>query len=164
MRKVLLFILMYIIWLFLTWPFSPMNIQDIIAGIIVAFAVILFLQKQPEGETKNYFELQRYFWGVIYIPVLIFYMIIANFDVLYRVLHPDMPIKPGIVKIKTQLSSSIARAILCNSITLTPGTLSVDIIDDTIYVHWINISEDKIAGCTEKIAGKFEKILKRIFE
>lgn len=155
---------MYIIWLFLTWPFSPLNIQDIIAGIVVVFMVVLFLPKQPEGDTKSYFELKRYYWAIIYIPVLIFYMVLANFDVLYRVLHPDMPIKPGIVKIKTQLSSRMARAILCNSITLTPGTLSVDIIDDIIYVHWINVSEDEITRATEKIAGRFERILKRIFE
>ena len=53
---------------------------------------------------------------------------------------------------------------LCNSITLTPGTLSVDIVEDIIYVHWINISEDTIPAATEKIAGRFERILKRIFE
>ncbi len=163
MRKLFLFISMYIIWLFLTWPFFPLNIQDIIAGIIVALIVVLFFGETSK-ETKKFFEIKRYFWGINYIPVLIYYMVLANFDVLYRVLHPDMPISPGIVKIKTGLKSSIARTILCNSITLTPGTLSVDIIDNIIYVHWINVSEHEIEGATQKIAGRFERILKRIFE
>lgn len=163
MKRIYMFILLYIVWLFLTWPFSPVRGQELIIGVIVVgFAVLLF------GKNGNisgkYFEAKRYLWGLTYLPILFYYMIIANFDVLYRVLHPDVPINPGIVKVKTGLKNRIARAVLCNSITLTPGTLSVDIVEDKIYVHWINITDKKIADATSKIVGRFENILKKVFE
>ena len=163
MRNIFLFIMMYVIWLFLTWPFSPLKIQELIAGLFVALCVVLLFRKDKRIDVK-FLNIKRWLWGLTYILVLIYYMIVANLDVLYRVLHPDLPISPGIVKITTNLKSPLARAILCNSITLTPGTLTVDIIGDVIYVHWINISEKTIKTVTSKISGRFEKILMKVFE
>jgi multicomponent Na+:H+ antiporter subunit E len=92
-------------------------------------------------------------------------MVKANFDVLYRVLHPQMPIKPGIVKIKTNLKTDSGITALANSITLTPGTMTVDLTDDGfLYVHWINVRSDDIEQATKIIAGTFEWFIKRIFE
>lgn len=163
MKRVFLFIAMFLIWTMLAWPFSPLKVQDLIAGAAVA-GFVVFLLGEKSRKKGGYLDIKRYFWGLMYIPVLVYYMVLANLDVLYRVLHPKIPINPGIVKVRTQLTRPIARAILCNSITLTPGTLSVDIIGDTIYVHWINISEKTVATVTEKISGRFEAILKKVFE
>jgi multicomponent Na+:H+ antiporter subunit E len=107
---------------------------------------------------------QRYFWFILYLIIFIWECIKANFDVAYRVLHPAMPIKPGIVKVKLSLKTNIAKTILANSITMTPGTITVDLIDDTLYVHCIYISSTDPKEYSEKIAGKFEKYIKRIFE
>ena len=74
-----------------------------------------------------------------------------------------MPIKPGIVIIKTGLKSDIAKMILANSITLTPGTFTLDIVDDTLLIHWINVRTENIAEATEIIGEKFEKYLRVIF-
>jgi multicomponent Na+:H+ antiporter subunit E len=85
--------------------------------------------------------------------------------VVYRVFHPKMPINPGIVKVRTNLKSKSGRVILCNSITLTPGTLSVDIDKDGyIYIHWINVMSQDIEEASKLIVVNFEKILMRIFE
>ncbi len=62
-----------------------------------------------------------------YLFVFIWEMIKANLHVAYIVIHPMLPIKPGIVKIKTNLTKGSALTVLANSITLTPGTMSVDI-------------------------------------
>ena len=132
-------------------------------GIVVVLLTIIFLKPLPGGSHKL-LEGKRYYWALKYLPVLFFYMVKANFDVLYRVLHPEMPINPGIVTVKTGLKDPMARAILCNSITLTPGTLSVDIIEDKIYVHWINVTESSTDNRSQKIAGRFEELLVRIFE
>ena len=90
----------------------------------------------------------------------------ANIDVAYRVIHPDMPINPGIVKVKTSLKSETGLTFLANSITLTPGTLTVDIDKEngSLYVHWIDVKNKDVKGATEKIVKKFEKILTEIFE
>ncbi|GAH99268.1 unnamed protein product, partial [marine sediment metagenome] len=86
-------------------------------------------------------------------------------DVAYRVLHPRLPIKPGIVKVKTSLKTPTGRVALANSITLTPGTLSVEITEEGyLYVHWIMVRTTDIKEATERIVRKFEPILKEIFE
>ena len=83
---------------------------------------------------------------------------------MYRVIHPKMPVKPGIVKVKSSLKTDIGKVFLANSITMTPGTITVDIIDDYFYVHWIYVYSKDPAIYTQKILGRFEKYLKRIFE
>ena len=81
-------------------------------------------------------------------------------------LHPRLPINPGIVKIKTSLKSDTALTFLANSITLTPGTMSVDIDTErgVLYVHWINVRAEDIESATKLIAERFEKILRKIFD
>ena len=90
----------------------------------------------------------------------------ANIDVAYRVIHPSSPIKPGIVKVKSSLTSDTALTFLANSITLTPGTLTVDIDKNQgfLYVHWINVWTEDMEEATKKIVYRFEKVLKKIFE
>ena len=90
-------------------------------------------------------------------------MIKANIDVARRVINPSLPINPGIVAIKTNLKSDQAKLFLANSITLTPGTLTVDIVDDTLYIHWIDVESEKPREQKEKISAKFEKLLKGVF-
>ncbi|MGM0441491.1 MAG: Na+/H+ antiporter subunit E [Elusimicrobiota bacterium] len=167
--KIIFYIASYIIWLFLTWPFNPLNLQDIITGLVVALGAVLIFgrnigQTTTLDENNKRFNIKIVGWALVYIPVLMYYMIIANLDVLYRIIKTDRPINPGIVKINTELKSPLSRAILCNSITLTPGTLTVDIKEDIIYVHWINITASSQREATEVIAGRFEKILKKVFE
>jgi multicomponent Na+:H+ antiporter subunit E len=101
-----------------------------------------------------------------YLPIFIWECIKANFDVAYRVGHPDLPINPGIVKVKTSLKSDTGLTFLANSITLTPGTLSVDVDQEEgfLYVHWIDVKDKDIEKATKLIIGRFEPILKRIFE
>jgi len=79
------------------------------------------------------------------------------------VLNPKLPIKPGIVRIRTKLKSRLGRIILANSITLTPGTLTVETRDDTFYIHWIDVSARNIEESTQVIVSKFEKYLEVIF-
>ncbi len=104
---------------------------------------------------------------VVYSVIYIFYLFIAivqsNFDVARRVIQPHIPINPGIVKVKTKLKSKIGRMILANSITLTPGTLSVEVKDDYYYIHWIDVTDMDVEGATEKIVAGFEKYLEVIF-
>jgi multicomponent Na+:H+ antiporter subunit E len=107
---------------------------------------------------------QRLFWALIYVPVLFLHVVRANLDVAYRVLHPALPIRPGIVKATTSLKSPAGRVLLANSITLTPGTLSVDLVDDVLYIHRIYVPETDPDEKTRQSLAKFEGFLRRIFE
>ena len=91
----------------------------------------------------------------------------ANLDVAYRVITGK--IKPGIVKISPELKTDLGITMLANSITLTPGTLSVDIDENTndLFIHWINVDEKalekKPVDC-KYICGNFPKWVRRIAE
>jgi multicomponent Na+:H+ antiporter subunit E len=91
----------------------------------------------------------------------------ANLDVAFRVLHPDLPIRPATLKVKTSLTSDTGLTFLANSITLTPGTTTVDIDKDKgyIYVHILYVKDVKDRSKTRlAVVEKFENILKRVFE
>ncbi|MBN2533475.1 MAG: Na+/H+ antiporter subunit E [Spirochaetales bacterium] len=169
MRVVKLFIISLVIWFLIAWPYDINNNtfdwQIFIAGIIVSLFAGIFFRDTISIPAKKIFSIKRIFWIIVYIPVLFFHMLRANLDVLYRVIHPMMPIHPGIVKVKTKLSSEAGRTALANSITLTPGTLTVDITDDGfLYVHWIYIKDPEIEEATVKIVKHFEIFLEKIFD
>ena len=155
------------LWILLTWPVvdGHLDIQVVIAGLIAAAIVSLLFHDILPKEHHVFISPVRIFWFILYIPVFFYYVMIANLDVVYRALHPQMPIKPGIVKIKTRLKTESGITALANSITLTPGTLTVDLTNDGyLYVHWINVKSADIQQATEHIARKFEWFLEKIFE
>ncbi len=161
MQYVLFFLICLIIWFGLTFKFT---LAYLVIGIIVSLITTIVFGKHFLKDWKKFLNPLRYFWLLVYIPVFLWECIKANFDVAYRVLHPGLPIKPGIVKVKTNLKTEIAKVFLANSITMTPGTLAVDLIEDTLYIHWINVTSKDPNIYTKKIAGRFEKFLERIFE
>lgn len=84
----------------------------------------------------------------------------SNLDVARRVLTPSLPIRPAVVEVTTSLRSPLGKLLLANSITLTPGTLTVDVQDDRILVHWIDCPPGTdLAGATRAIAESFERHL-----
>lgn len=161
MRYLALFILSLIFWLLLTFK---LTVPNIIVGSVASLICSLLFGRFFIKNVYKLIQPHRYFWFVIYLFVFIWECLKANIDVAYRVLHPAMPIRPGIVKVKTELKSDLAKMLLANSITMTPGTISVDIIDDNLYIHWIYIRSEDPDVYTGMITGAFEKYIKRIIE
>jgi multicomponent Na+:H+ antiporter subunit E len=161
MRYITLFILSLIFWILLTFSIT---VPNIIVGIVASLLCTLFFGRFFIKNVYKLLQPERYFWFIIYLIIFIWECIKANIDVAYRVLHPGMPIRPGIVKVKTTLKSDLAKMLLANSITMTPGTISVDIIDNDLYIHWIFIRSEDPEVYTEMITGAFEKYIKRIIE
>ncbi len=161
--KIILFLLAMLGWTLLNWlPDWQHMLVGVVASIFVAFMTADFFAKRLHLLTHS----ERYLWFFYYVPVFIWEVFKANIDVAYRVLHPNLPIHPGIVKVKTELKSDIALTFLANSITLTPGTLTVDLDKDNgyLYVHWIEVKHKDTEKATKSIVSRFEKILMRIFE
>jgi multicomponent Na+:H+ antiporter subunit E len=162
MRRLIYFVVSFIVWLLLTWTLEA---QVVIAGLAASIVVALLFHEILPKEHHIFVSPIRIFWLLVYIPVFFYYVIMANFDVVYRALHPKMPINPGIVKIKTELKTDSGITALANSITLTPGTLTVDLTDDGfLYIHWINVKSTDTEEATKHIAQRFEWFLKKIFE
>ena len=161
MRYIVYFIIAFCFWLLLT---MSVNLDHLIAGIIVVLLGTVLFGGYFADRPMKFFQIHRLFWFCVYIPVFIWYMVQANIDVAYRALHPERPIKPGIVKIKTILKTDIAKVFLANSITLTPGTMTCEIDGDYLYIHWIWVQTAYVDKASKIIARKFEYYLRRIFE
>ena len=161
MKRFVHFLLLFGVWLLLTWS---LRWQEMLVGVVIALIADLMLGDIYPINAVKILNPVRFFWFVIYGISFLGYVGKANFDVAYRVLNINMPIRPGIVKVRTRLKTDMARTFLANSITLTPGTLSIDLVGDHLYVHWINIVSADPVKETEIIVQHFEKLLERVFE
>jgi len=161
--RIILFILGFLVWACLVWP---LDWQHALIGILAASFVAYMTGDMFVQRPHVFAHPKRYLWFLYYIPVFAWECFKANVDVAFRVGHPDMPIHPGIVKVKTTLKSETGLTFLANSITLTPGTLTVDIDKENscLYVHWINVRAKDVDKATKLIVERFERILKEIFE
>ena len=161
MRKLLsALVVLFAFWLALSFNVQPAFL--VVGALLTALVAVITLSRQPCYEWM--LNPLRLLYLLLYVPYFVYYCVKANLDVAYRVLHPDVPIKPGIVKVTTELKSDLAKTFLANSITLTPGTLTVDMVGQDLYVHWINVHTSDPQEQATIIVRRFEGFLKRIFE
>ncbi len=133
-------------------------------GLAVSFIVALITYSFFSQQGMRALSPKKIVYIFQYFFVFIVALVKANLNVAKIVLSPQLPIKPGIVEFETKLTSDFAKMILANSITLTPGTLSVDIVENRFFVHWLVVEcEDEVCA-QKKIAEDFEKILLKIYE
>lgn len=157
--KLLGFMLLWGAWMILTAPWSE---QEAMAGAIVAalVSILPLFPVSPLGDLKLGPKAMAY--AIAYAFVFAKALVLSNLDVAFRVLHPRLPIDPGIVMVRTRLKTPLGRLLLANSITLTPGTITVEMRGEEIYVHWIKVASADPEGATAAIVGSFEKYLEVI--
>lgn len=134
------------------------GLPEIIIGIVLSAAAgLISLKYLPlDGRCLNPI---RWWAFIVYIPFFLLEMIKANIHIALIVLNPTLPIKPEIKKAKTKLKTDAGRLMLSTSITLTPGTLSIDIHGDEVEIHCVN--SDLTA---REIMEPFEKRIMKITE
>lgn len=161
--KIVIFIVCMTTWLGLTWSVNPISL---LAGVVVSLFVSFYTWDMFNPRFSTVKIASRTVALVEYIFIFLWECLKANIDVAYRVSHPGVPVHPGIVRVKTELKSDLGITFLANSITLTPGTMSVDVDKENriLYIHWIEVKEKDIEKATLRICGRFESILRRIFE
>lgn len=105
-------------------------------GLPIAFAFRRFYL--PEIALGD--RLLGFPWVVVYLVTFLWELMTANVDVAYRVLAPSMPIDPDVIEVPLRVESDLAITTIANSITLTPGTLTMDYDDErnSLYVHAID--------------------------
>jgi multicomponent Na+:H+ antiporter subunit E len=152
-----LFILTFLLWMMLTASLDP---AEMITGLVVAAVVTLASRPHLALFSGLRLSPSAILPFLTYLVVFIAALIRANLDMARRVLSPSLPIRPGVVEVKTELKSSLGRLILANSITLTPGTLTVDLQGDSILIHWVDIPPGSdIESATRHVTSKFEQHL-----
>lgn len=155
-----IFFVLMIVWILITNEF---RMENILTGLVLSIILAGVFGRKTDVLNEFKFTPKAFYYTGVYLFVFLRELVKSNVDVAFRVLSPSLPINPGIVKTKTVLKSKMARMILTNSITLTPGTLTVDIEGEILYIHWIDVKSDDIEVATENIVRKFENILLKIY-
>ncbi|MBN2605541.1 MAG: Na+/H+ antiporter subunit E [Bacilli bacterium] len=140
------------------------QLQELLLGVLVSGVLTVILTNLVDYTIDVRFPIRLIIFIFAYIPVFTWQLLLSNIDVARRVLSPKIPLNPGIVKIHTDLQGDFAKLTLANSITLTPGTLSIDVDGEHIYVHTVDVKGKTPEENKEMISGKFNKLLGVIFK
>ncbi|HHB79419.1 MAG TPA: Na+/H+ antiporter subunit E [Saprospiraceae bacterium] len=159
-RFLMNWLLLTIVWIGFTGTF---DLHELLTGIVVAGILSFMAIRIFTCCDLALLAPKKLFYLGKFIVVFLVALVKSNFDMARRVLSPALPINPGVVKFKSQLKSNFAKMVLANAITLTPGTLSIDVIDDTFYIHWIDVKSADPEVAFKEIAEDFENLLIKIF-
>lgn len=155
----LIFTTSFIVWLLLA---GSLHLSELVAGFLVAGLITLLFAERLTIFSGFRFSVKAPVYIVTYLGHFLVALVRANLDLARRVLSPSLPINPALVEIETGLQSPLGRLLLANTITLTPGTLTVDVEDDRLLVHWVYCPPGTdMQQATEQIAATFEKHLSR---
>lgn len=161
------FVVSYGFWILLTWSFSA---DQLIVGAVVCLLVALF--------SARFFIHENAFWlfrpvkllmGLVFwLGVFMRELLAANLDMAKRCFTGCKNVNPGIVKIPVDIKSDYGQAALANAITLTPGTITMEITEEDgqtyYYVHWIDVTKPSGKEAGDAIKGRMEKWLRRVWE
>jgi len=145
MKFLITTVVVYVVYLLLTIGSGTVGLWssgELIIGAVLAVVVGALFRNRFIGKDLRMLNPRRWLTFIIYLFPFFWAMAKANVDVAYRVITGR--INPAILKIDPKLDRSLAITMLATSITLTPGTLSVDVDEETneLYVHWINIDPE----------------------
>ena len=156
MRYLYTFLIMFGFWILLSGKFDLFHLTlGILSSALVSFlSTDLFIYDQGKNRLSTALRF------LLYLPWLLYQILLSTLHVTFLALHPKMKdqIDPTIVTFKTKLKTDIAKVALANSITLTPGTITIRIEDQVFYVH--AISRKAAAG----LPGEMEDRLADVFE
>ncbi len=169
------FIISYLLWLVLTGQIfeifsGKFDAEILIAGVVVCVLVALFCARFFIHKNPWHLFKPKRFFTLLYYCVIVFMweLIKANVNMALIALNPKLKIKPGFVKIPSEVVSEYGQAMLANSITLTPGTMTMDIVEEGgktfYYIHWIYVESEDPNEAGEAIKGTMEKWIRRIWD
>ena len=159
MRFTISFIILLAFWILLSGNFDAFHLTlGVISTLVVTFwtgDMLIVDSRLPIG--ARFALLWRF---ALYTVWLLWQIVIANFHVVYVALHPKMEdiLEPQMIEFKTELKTDLAKFVLANSITLTPGTVTVRIEDGIFLIH--ALTNHTAAG----VPGDMEKRIQQIFE
>lgn len=157
MRYIVTFLILFTVWVTWSGLFDAWHLSlGIISCAIVTYISHDFLFERGSLSTKNITIAIRF---IKYLPWLLYQIILANIHVARLALHPRMNdiIDPHVIRFKTKLKKEMSLVTFANSITLTPGTITVIIRDGYYYVHAIDMF------VAESLPGEMEERVGYIF-
>ena len=155
-----LFAMLLLFWLLLN---ATLSLESLAIGVVVAGALAFFLSGNLSYLSGYRFSPAALAATFGFLGYFLWELAKANIAMAMIVLQPRLPIDPAIVRIRTGLKNPTARLLLANAITLTPGTLSVEIKGDWLYIHWVVAKTDDVEDATRAIAAGFERYLEVMY-
>lgn len=157
MTKLATFVTMLAFWVLLSGMFDVFHLT---LGVVSCLLVTVFSHDLLFYGEKKSSWLRSIIGAALYAPWLFWQIVLANLEVAWIVLHPRMPdlIEPRLFRFKTFLKRPISRVTFAQSITLTPGTITVDLHDDEFTVYALTRS------AAEALPGEMERRVGRAFE
>ncbi len=159
-QKVEIFAFLLLFWILLNGSLAP---EVLGVGAVVALAIMLFFRGGMTVLTGLRYTPEAIRATLLYLLFFFKELIKANLRLARIVLSPSLPVNPGFVKVRTTLKSPMGRLLLANSITLTPGTLTVEMEGEWLYVHWVTMDASDIDGATDEIVAGFERYLEIMY-
>ncbi len=159
---VITFVFSYMLWVFLNLSLSPdVLLIGVPVGLVVAALCSRFLIMDFKA---SYLSPIRLVYFVRYVAEFIAKLVKANLNIINIILDPSLKIRPGVFRIPVVTKSDFVLTGVSNSITLTPGTITVDAEEGFVYVHQMDSKEIGQDKRKEDIVGGFERYLKGVFE
>jgi multicomponent Na+:H+ antiporter subunit E len=155
------------LWALLTFLWFAANSslapESIATGAVISAALAYLFTRAPGPWRDVRFSPARLYHFIRYTGVFVVELVRANINMMGYVFAPRIDINPGVVKIRTRLMTPVGRLALANSIALTPGSLVIDVEEDSLFIHLLDVKTDDPDEATCLIAGPFEKRLERTF-
>ena len=144
---------LFAVWLLLSGHYTPF----ILALGVASCALVVTVSMRMDVSDHEGHPIHLSWRALTYMPWLMIEIIKANIDVAKLILSPDMPITPTLLRVKASQTSDLGKVIYANSITLTPGTISVDVANGEILVH--ALSRD---GADALVEGEMDRRVTRM--
>jgi multicomponent Na+:H+ antiporter subunit E len=155
-RTLALNLFLAVTWVALTGEYTPSNLA---AGFVLGYLLLLLFRDTLLPEAGYFGKV----WQTLYFTAFFLWeLVLANLRVAWEILTPGNKMRPGIVAIPLDVQSNLGITILANLITLTPGTLSLDVSDDrrTLYVHGMYVDDPD--AFRQRIKEGFEKRVREL--
>lgn len=156
-----LFATLLVFWLLLN---GSVALGTLAVGVAVAVVIVVFFRDTFSVLSGHKLTPAALWATVRYVGYFLKELVKANIQMAAIVLDPRLPMEPAIVATKVRLTHPVARLLLANSITLTPGTLSVQYKGDTLYVHWVVAKGTDTETATREIVAGFEHYLEQMYD
>lgn len=140
-----------------TWLLWSGHLEVLLVSLGVVSCVIVVVMSFRMGVMDDEGPQGAVAWRLaMYVPWLLWQIVVANIDVARRILNPRLPIAPRVIRVRTRQKTALGRTIFANSITLTPGTVSMDLEGDEIVVHALTreaADELQAGAMNDRVAG-----------
>ncbi|MEI7843091.1 MAG: Na+/H+ antiporter subunit E [Gallionellaceae bacterium] len=164
MQRVLSFILLFTtLVLFWVWLNGSLAGDVLAVGLIASFVIAVMFKGGLSAFSDLHPTPRAIGFSVLYVFFFFKELVKSNLSLAAIVLAPGLPLTPGIVKVRTKLKSRMGRMLLANSITLTPGTLTVEMTGEWLYIHCVTVNSTDTDLATANIVAGFERYLEVMY-